>query len=455
MHGLPNASWRDYLEKARGQFLELARPDVRFVAIARGQRDDSPQPPGSGKIESATQDLAFLGGWTLGPDPADARRQARFSLHGSQPIEAHAAGRPPNATAAFRHAITVALPGFVAGGPVPLETTGMSGGTAELATRAWIRALFDLCWDGSSPNLRAPRVYWAQMLHDGLVLDTICECPALIAEQWPIGETPPLNPLEAAMNGPSPRYAHWYAILPDVALASATACDFLLSYQPRNPVADAADNEDPIDPQTAGLVLSALEQGRKISPRCSAISVPPAKPGHVFEFTYPAGNDQAKFDALDRLYALLDLEIGVERKAALRGLIARVAVARDISRVAAANLSLAEFVRAAQPVPNGDSLAAHEPAASPVANHGDAAILSRIDLPFAEAADPKGQGRKRPGRRKADFETMQREAGIADDWAQAKGAGTYKPEFARDIGLTTTELDRLLDRVAKRRERAS
>lgn len=61
----------------------------------------------------------------------------------------------------------------------------------------------------------------------------------------------------------------------------------------------------------------------------------------------------------------------------------------------------------------------------------------------------------RRGRRKADYETEQREAQIADDWARAKGAGIYKVDFARGIGLTAAKLDTLLDRVAKRKERAS
>jgi hypothetical protein len=61
---------------------------------------------------------------------------------------------------------------------------------------------------------------------------------------------------------------------------------------------------------------------------------------------------------------------------------------------------------------------------------------------------------KRPGRKKADYKTQQREAQLAADWKRAYEAGTYKADFARDNKLTVSKLDALLDRVAKRKARS-
>jgi hypothetical protein len=61
---------------------------------------------------------------------------------------------------------------------------------------------------------------------------------------------------------------------------------------------------------------------------------------------------------------------------------------------------------------------------------------------------------KRPGRKKADYKTVQREAELAADWKRAYEAGTYKADFARDNKLTVSKLDALLDRVAKRKARS-
>ncbi|NLF09473.1 MAG: hypothetical protein GX594_16055 [Pirellulaceae bacterium] len=69
----------------------------------------------------------------------------------------------------------------------------------------------------------------------------------------------------------------------------------------------------------------------------------------------------------------------------------------------------------------------------------------------AESADTTP---KKPGRKKADYETVQREAQLAADWERAKKSGVYKPVFAKEKGMTTRKLDNLLGRVAKRKSRS-
>jgi hypothetical protein len=61
---------------------------------------------------------------------------------------------------------------------------------------------------------------------------------------------------------------------------------------------------------------------------------------------------------------------------------------------------------------------------------------------------PKGRGRK-----KRDYETIQHEKQISGDWNRARDAGTPKVDFAKEHGMTTKELDKLLGRVriAKKR----
>jgi hypothetical protein len=73
----------------------------------------------------------------------------------------------------------------------------------------------------------------------------------------------------------------------------------------------------------------------------------------------------------------------------------------------------------------------------------DAAAYRRGDVSVTTKA-------KRPGRKKADYETVQREAQLAADWKRAYEAGTYKADFAKDNGMTVKKLDALLDRVAWR-----
>lgn len=55
------------------------------------------------------------------------------------------------------------------------------------------------------------------------------------------------------------------------------------------------------------------------------------------------------------------------------------------------------------------------------------------------------------GRKKADYQTIQKEAELAENWERSRDAGVYKRVFARDNGLTVQQLNALLDRVAKRK----
>ena len=69
------------------------------------------------------------------------------------------------------------------------------------------------------------------------------------------------------------------------------------------------------------------------------------------------------------------------------------------------------------------------------------------DEESANNTTPKGRGRP-----KADDKTVQHEAQLAADWERARDAGTYKVDFARDKGMKVADLDKLLDRVAKRKK---
>lgn len=69
-------------------------------------------------------------------------------------------------------------------------------------------------------------------------------------------------------------------------------------------------------------------------------------------------------------------------------------------------------------------------------------------------AQPVESTPRRRGRKKADYNTEQREAKLAADWVRAKEAGVYKPQFAKDHGMRPAELEALLARVRKRKSRA-
>jgi hypothetical protein len=61
---------------------------------------------------------------------------------------------------------------------------------------------------------------------------------------------------------------------------------------------------------------------------------------------------------------------------------------------------------------------------------------------------------KRPGRKKADYETVQKEAALAADWELARVAHVYKADFVKQHNLTIKKLGALLSRVAKRKSRS-
>ena len=58
------------------------------------------------------------------------------------------------------------------------------------------------------------------------------------------------------------------------------------------------------------------------------------------------------------------------------------------------------------------------------------------------------------GRMKADFETVQKEAELADEWVRAREAGVSKVGFAETKRMKVKDLDRLLDRVYRRNKRS-
>ncbi len=79
------------------------------------------------------------------------------------------------------------------------------------------------------------------------------------------------------------------------------------------------------------------------------------------------------------------------------------------------------------------------------------ARLSGASEPAGDDANAQeGTSAKRRGRKKADFQTIQNEAELAAAWKQAREAGVYKADFARDCKTTVSQLNALLDRVAKR-----
>jgi hypothetical protein len=71
------------------------------------------------------------------------------------------------------------------------------------------------------------------------------------------------------------------------------------------------------------------------------------------------------------------------------------------------------------------------------------------------AESPKLARPSRRGRKKADDETVEREAQLAAEWERARDSGVgYKPAFARDKGMALDDFEVLLNRVAKRKSRS-
>jgi hypothetical protein len=92
----------------------------------------------------------------------------------------------------------------------------------------------------------------------------------------------------------------------------------------------------------------------------------------------------------------------------------------------------------------------HDSADALRALHDIRAWLERAIRDGGLNAEGKAAGSKRKrGRPKRNYETIQREAEIAARWRRAREAGACKSEWAREHGLTVKELDQLLDRVRK------
>ncbi|MCO6456487.1 MAG: hypothetical protein J5I93_14415 [Pirellulaceae bacterium] len=58
------------------------------------------------------------------------------------------------------------------------------------------------------------------------------------------------------------------------------------------------------------------------------------------------------------------------------------------------------------------------------------------------------------GKRKADYDTVQKESKLADEWNRARESRVAKADFSKSKGLKLKELDKLLDRVQKRKRRS-
>jgi hypothetical protein len=171
----------------------------------------------------------------------------------------------------------------------------------------------------------------------------------------------------------------------------------------------------------------AYTEGLRPSFQSSGITFRPGPNIATKTCTDPAA--EAGRIALDHAQALVTIE-GGDKAAAMERLIARVQLRAGMDKANVINMLLADFV-AALTVGN-ESQAVPKPA-------GD----SETEL--------KPNKRGRP---KADYETVQREAQVAADWGRARDSGVYKPDFAKQIGMTTVKLDALLDRVAARNRRS-
>ncbi|GAA4435827.1 hypothetical protein [Bremerella cremea] len=74
---------------------------------------------------------------------------------------------------------------------------------------------------------------------------------------------------------------------------------------------------------------------------------------------------------------------------------------------------------------------------------------------YDEAAGSKTHhSPKRRGRKKADYATQEKENRIFDAWKRARDSGASKAQFASDQGMPEAELNRLIERVSKRKSRS-
>jgi hypothetical protein len=86
----------------------------------------------------------------------------------------------------------------------------------------------------------------------------------------------------------------------------------------------------------------------------------------------------------------------------------------------------------------------------------DAHERGRIDGQSLSGAQLTAQHntRKRRGRKKADYETVTREAALAASWKRAREAKVFKTDFCKTLSppMTLKAFDALLDRVSKRKK---
>ena len=78
----------------------------------------------------------------------------------------------------------------------------------------------------------------------------------------------------------------------------------------------------------------------------------------------------------------------------------------------------------------------------------------RLPAPRNRSSHLAGGNPKRLGRPGPDDETVQKEAQLAADWARERDNKVYKPDFAKERNMTQKDLNKLLDRVAKRKLRS-
>jgi len=88
----------------------------------------------------------------------------------------------------------------------------------------------------------------------------------------------------------------------------------------------------------------------------------------------------------------------------------------------------------------------------------ETAGISKKQKPTVNDAAAQGHGGtergKQRGRKKAGYETVEREAKTAEKWNKARDSGIYKADFAKGKKMPLKELDLLLDRVAARNRRS-
>lgn len=194
---------------------------------------------------------------------------------------------------------------------------------------------------------------------------------------------------------------------------------------------------------TAGDLWKAYLEGKRPCFETSGISLRPG--GNTPNITCTDNASEAKRNALGRAIALVTVE-GGEKAAAMEKLIARVQLQTDMDKASVINLPLADFVAAVMGQSNAQSLTGAAKADDAVGKVSEANAKHACPSDVQSTATPKGRGRK-----KADYETVQKEAALAAEWERARDAGIYKTDFAKDKSMMVKELDNLLDRVAKRK----